>query len=152
MLAAVGVHRGEEVEARYNVKLERYIKVRMIELETLHEMISNEVYPAAIAHLGNSAQTVAQLKQAVGSVPPQIERELKTVSDLTSKLAEAKDTLGKFIEECSATHNEEKLADRIARDGIPMMDSVRKISDDLELHIDDNLWSTPKYRELLYVL
>jgi hypothetical protein len=32
---ALGVHRGEKVEACFNVKLERYIKIRMIELETM---------------------------------------------------------------------------------------------------------------------
>ena len=152
MLAAIGVHRGNEVEARYNVKLERYIKVRLIELETLQEMISNEVYPAAMAHICATAQTVSALKAATGSVPAEIERQLKTVSDLTSKLAESKEKLGKFIDECGAIHDESKLADLIARDGIPVMDSVRKISDELELHVDDNLWSTPKYRELLYML
>lgn len=152
MLAAIGVHRGDEVEARYNVKLERYIKVRLIELETLHEMISNEVYPAALAHVGQSAQASAALKTAMGGVPAEIERQLKTASELTSKLADAKDKLGKLIDTCAATHDEAALADILARDGISLMESVRKTSDELELHIDDNLWSLPKYRELLYVM
>lgn len=152
MLAAIGVHRGDEVEARYNVKLERYIKVRLIELETLQEMISNEVFPAAMAHISATAQTVSHLKAATGNVPAELDRQLKTVADLTSQLAASKEKIGKFLSECTAIHDEAKLADVIARDGMPLMDAIRNISDELELHIDDNLWSTPKYRELLYML
>jgi glutamine synthetase len=152
MLAALGVHRGNEVEARYNVKLERYIKVRMIELETLQEMLFNEVFPAAMAHTRILSQSAASLKTALGSVPGELENQLRQVSDLTSKLAGAKDRLAKFIEQCSATHDEPKLAEKIALEGMPLMEDVRKISDQLEMLVDDQLWSLPKYREILYVM
>ena len=152
MLTKLGVHKAEEIDARYNVKLERFIKVRLIELETLQEMIANEVYPAATSHLGSLASTVSNLKLALGSAPSDMERDLKCISELTNRLSEAKGKLGQFIEACGAIHDEPTLADKIAKEAIPLMDTVRKISDELELHIDDGLWSLPKYRELLYVL
>lgn len=152
MLTKLGVHKADEIDARYNVKLERYIKVRLIELETLHEMISNEVYPAAASYVGTLSQTVSSLKQSLGTSPQEMERELRTVADLTAKLSASKESLGRFIESCTAIHDESALADKISKEGIILMDAVRKISDDLELHIDDGLWSLPKYRELLYVL
>lgn len=152
MLAKIGVHRTDEIDARYNVKLERYIKVRLIELETLHEMVSNEVYPAAVAHVGALARSAAAVKDALGSVPPEMERELRQASELTSKLSDSKTKLGQFMEDCGSIHDEPALADKIAREGVTTMDSVRKYSDELELLIDDGLWSLPKYRELLYVL
>ncbi|MCX6116774.1 MAG: glutamine synthetase III [Proteobacteria bacterium] len=152
MLEKVGVHKGHEVDARYNVKLERYIKVRMIELETLHEMISNEVIPAAVSHVSVVAKSVTNLKMAIGKAPEALDAQLKTAADLTGQLNEMKDKLGRFIDECSKIHDEPKLADKIALESITLMDSVRKVSDELELHIDDGLWSLPKYRELLYVL
>jgi glutamine synthetase len=152
MLSALGVHRGEEVEARYNVKLERYIKVRMIELETLQEMLSNEVFPAAVAHTRILAQSAASLKTALGSVPSEIEKQLRHASDLTAKIATAKDKLGGFVDQCSSIHDEPKLAAKIAAEGMPLMEEVRKVSDELELLVDDQLWSLPKYREILYVM
>lgn len=152
MLSAIGVHRGEEVEARYNVKLERYIKVRMIELETLQEMLSNEVFPAAIAHTRILAQSAASLKSAMGGIPTEIEKQLRIASELTAKLATAKDKLSAFVEQCVATHDEPKLAAKIAAEGMPLMEEVRKVSDELELIVDDQLWSLPKYREILYVM
>ncbi len=152
MLSAIGVHRGEEAEARYNVKLERYIKVRMIELETLQEMLSTDVFPAAIAHTRILAQSAASLKAAMGGVPQEIENQLKMASDLTSKLATAKDKLSGFIDQCSAIHDEPKLAAKIAAEGMPMMEEVRKVSDQLENLVDDQLWALPKYREILYVM
>ena len=152
MLTSLGVHRGNEVDARYNVKLERYIKVRLIELETLQEMLFNEVFPAAVAHTRILAQSAASLKTALGSVPGELENQLRQVTELTSKLAGAKDRLSKFMEQCSGVHDEPKLADKIALEGMPLMEDVRKISDQLEMLVDDQLWSLPKYREILYVM
>jgi glutamine synthetase len=152
MLAALGVHRGEEVEARFNVKLERYIKIRMIELETMAEMLSNEVFPAAVAHTRILAQSAASLKTAMGGIPAEIEKQLRTASDLTAKLATAKDRLCDFVALCTAIHDEPKLAAKIAAEGMPLMEDTRKISDELELLVDDQLWSLPKYREILYVM
>lgn len=152
MLATLGVHRGEEVEARFNVKLERYIKIRMIELETMQEMLSNEVFPAAVAHTRILAQSAASLKTAMGGIPAEIEKQLRHASDLTAKLATAKDKLCDFVAACGAIHDEPKLAAKIASDGMPLMEETRKISDDLELLVDDQLWSLPKYREILYVM
>ena len=152
MLSAIGVHRGDEVEARYNVKLERYIKVRMIELETLQEMLSNEVFPAAIAHTRILAQSAASIKTAIGSIPVEIEKQLRLTIDLTSALAASKDKLTVFVERCSAIHNEPTLAALIAAEGMPLMEDVRKVSDQLENLVDDQLWALPKYREILYVM
>ena len=152
MLSAIGVHRGDEVEARYNVKLERYIKVRMIELETLQEMLSNEVFPAAIAHTRILAQSAASIKTAIGSIPVEIEKQLRLTIDLTSALAASKDKLTVFVERCSAIHNEPTLAALIAAEGMPLMEAVRKVSDQLENLVDDQLWALPKYREILYVM
>lgn len=152
MLVNLGVHKGNEVDARFNVKLERYIKVRMIELETLQEMLFNEIFPAAVAQTRILAQSAASLKTAIGSVPPEIEKQLKNLSDLTSKLAANKERLSDFMDQCAALHDEVKLADRIAKEGMPLMEEVRKTSDQLEMLVDDQLWSLPKYREILYVM
>lgn len=124
----------------------------MIELETLQEMLSTDVFPAAIAHTRILAQSAASLKAAMGGVPQEIENQLKMASDLTSKLATAKDKLSGFIDQCSAIHDEPKLAAKIAAEGMPMMEEVRKVSDQLENLVDDQLWALPKYREILYVM
>ena len=124
----------------------------MIELETLQEMLSNEVFPAAIAHTRILAQSAASLKSAMGGIPTEIEKQLRIASELTAKLATAKDKLSAFVEQCVATHDEPKLAAKIAAEGMPLMEEVRKVSDELELIVDDQLWSLPKYREILYVM
>ncbi len=152
MLASLGIHFGGEVEARYNVKLERYIKVRMIELETMQEMLSNEVFPAAVSHTRILAQSAASLKTAMGGIPTEFEKQLRIASELTAKLSTAKDKLGEFLNKCASIHDEPKLAATIAAEAVPLMEEARKVSDELELIVDDQLWSLPKYREILYVM
>ena len=88
----------------------------------------------------------------MGGIPTELENQLKQVSDLTSKLALAKDKVAGFLEQCAAIHDEPKLAAKIAAEGMPLMEDVRKVSDQLEILVDDQLWSLPKYREILYVM
>lgn len=151
VLTRNGIHSPEEIEARYNVRLERYLKVRMIELETMLELISSEVVPAAMAQIQATAGTVASAKQAGLTSTTTLEKDLKTVGDLTSSLMTHRDKLTKFIDECHASHDEFANAQKIAEDGIQLLDATRKICDQLELVIDDQLWALPKFRELLYL-
>ena len=152
MLKTVDVHSFEESEARYNVKIERFIKVRMIELETIQEMLCNEVYPAANEQLAKLSATALTLKQTLGKSSAPLERDLSKLSSLTGELSDVMEQLKEFISACATNHDEAALAKNISEKGMSLMEKARKISDDLELSIDDSLWSLPKYRELLYVL
>jgi glutamine synthetase len=149
-LANLGIHTKDEADARFNVQIERYIKVRMIELETLLELVSNDVYPAALSYLATQAQAAANLKDLLGQIPSEMDRDFKRVVTLTTQLSAAKTKLGTFIDECGKLHDEVVLADKVAQDAVKLMNETRYICDELELLVDDKIWSLPKYRELLY--
>ncbi len=151
LLTQVGIHNSDEIEARYNVTLERYLKIRMIELETLHEMISSSVYPAAQSQVLLTAKTLENIKTLNGNLPQTLEKDFKNLVELTTNLLTCRDKLAKFIADCNQGHDEFGIATKIAEEGVPLMTEVRKVSDELELIVDDQLWSLPKYRELLYL-
>jgi glutamine synthetase len=151
-LMALGVHKGDEVSARYNVKLERYIKVKLIELETLSEMIATDVIPAAMEQIGKQSEAIAHYKSAVGSDSQALTDSVKEVAKLTDALVKKQAELKRFISSLYSQHDEPKLAQTIATEGQELMLAIRHISDELEGLIDDTLWSLPKYRELLYIM
>lgn len=151
-LMALGVHKGDEVSARYNVKLERYIKVKLIELETLSEMIATDVIPAAMEQIGKQSEAISHYKSAVGSDSQALTDSVKEVAKLTDALVKKQAELKRFVSSLHGQHDEPKLAQTIATEGQELMLAIRHISDELEGLIDDTLWSLPKYRELLYIM
>ena len=50
LLTGLGIMTTEEVESRYHIRLERYIKDMLIELHTLREMVDTQVLPAAFQY------------------------------------------------------------------------------------------------------
>src|SRR5262245_17525428 len=52
LLASMNVLSDEELDSRYHVRLERYVKDMLIEMHTMREMIDTLVLPAAFAYAG----------------------------------------------------------------------------------------------------
>ncbi|HXQ77904.1 MAG TPA: glutamine synthetase type III, partial [Gemmatimonadaceae bacterium] len=140
----------EELESRYHVRLERYIKDMLIELHTLRETVDTMVLPAALQYVGSLATSAAQAKAAGIGVIPQIE-PANTVGKSIQALQAARATLGKAIDKAEEMHDElEEQAEFLTREGAEAMAAVRTICDSLEVSIDDELWPLPKYREMLF--
>jgi glutamine synthetase len=151
-LARLGILDKEESAARYNVFVERYNKIRLIELETLQEMIQTQVLPAVETQVTLQAAAAFSTGQILGKTPAAVTKRLQEIATLYDKLSVESNRLREFIEKAAASHDEAKLADKLASEGMEIMDSVRQASDALELLVDDALWSLPKYREMLYII
>ena len=152
MLERLGILGKEEASARYNVFVERYNKIRLIELETLLEMVSTQVLPAVESQISNQAAAVEACTRTLAKTPKAVVSRLESLVNLYGNLVEETGQLQALLGTTSSIHDEEKLAAKLAGDGMAMMEKVRKVSDELELLVDDSLWSLPKYRELLYIL
>lgn len=152
MLERLGILGKEESSARYNVFVERYNKIRLIELETLLEMVSTQVLPAVESQISNQAAAVDACTRTLAKTPKAVASRLEGLVGLYGNLVEETSHLQALLSTTASIHDEEILAAKLAGDGMAMMERVRKVSDELELLVDDSLWSLPKYRELLYIL
>jgi glutamine synthetase len=152
MLERLGILGKEEASARYNVFVERYNKIRLIELETLLEMVSTQVLPAVESQISQQSAAVEACTRTLAKTPKAVVSRLEGLMNLYGNLVEETAQLQALLGTTSSIHDEEKLAAKLAGDGMAMMEKVRKVSDELELLVDDSLWSLPKYRELLYIL
>ena len=150
LLVKLGIFTAEELESRYHVRLERYVKDMLIELHTLREMIDTLVLPAAFSYSGSLAEAAAQAKAAGITVIPQIEAA-NEIGKAIQVLQKARAALGKIIDKADSMHDEpEKLAQLLTSSGADAMAEVRAASDTLEVMIDDERWHLPKYREMLF--
>jgi glutamine synthetase len=150
LLARLGILTEVELESRYHVRMERYIKDLMIELQMLRQMVDTQVLPAGFAYLNSLVAGAAQAKAAGVSVVPQV----AAANDVGAKieaLQRGRAGLETLIERAEGMHEElEKCATLLSGDGKEAMQAVREACDALELGIADDLWPLPRYREMLF--
>src|SRR5690242_9938518 len=72
LLTSLGILNDAELDSRYHVRLERYIKDMLIEMYTLREIVDTMVLPAAFSYAGELAESAAQAKSAGIKVLPQV--------------------------------------------------------------------------------
>ena len=150
LLTKLGVLTKEELESRYHVRVERYVKDMLIELHTLREIVDTIVVPAAYAYLGQLSESASQSKTAGVAVIPQVATANK-VGELVQELQEFREDLSDVIARAEAMHEDPPgQADLLTSEGADTMAEVRKMCDALELIVGDDFWPLPKYREMLF--
>ena len=150
LLTKLGVLTKEELESRYHVRVERYVKDMLIELHTLREIVDTIVVPAAYGYLGQLSESASQSKTAGVAVIPQIATANK-VGELVQELQEFREDLSDVIARAEAMHEDPPgQAELLTSEGADTMGEVRKMCDELELIVGDDFWPLPKYREMLF--
>ena len=150
VLTGLGVLSKEELESRYHVRVERYVKDMLIELSTMREMVDTMVIPAAYSYLNQLTEGAAQAKAAGIAVVPQIATATQ-VGELVQELQEHREDLTDVIARVEAKHDDPAAqAEMLTTEGADTMAEVRKVSDALELIVADDCWPLPKYREMLF--
>jgi glutamine synthetase len=150
LLTTLGVFSDEELDSRYHVRLERYVKDMLIELHTLRETVDTFVLPAAFEYAGRLAAAAAQSKAAGIAVIPQVEAA-NALGKMIEALQKARVTLGKVIDKADGMHDAvEEQGELLTHDGADAAAAARAASDAIELTVDDDVWPLPKYREMLF--
>jgi len=146
-LSEQGVMSSAELEMRYNVLLERYITLREIEFTTLQDMINQNVLPSAIDYKLKLGQVIMNQKAAGLECSVEVELYKKinfAMESLSSQLNIFKNGFD------SLDHEEQKRAETIAETLYPLSEELGEHCANLEGLIPDNIWTLPKYYEMLH--
>ncbi len=138
----------EEVESRSTIFAEKYAKQLHIESETMVLMARQSVLPAALAHQRNVAETINATVTA-GVTPKKQQKMLKEFVLLCEKFSAAIDELAIELT-AGMTEDPFARADHLRNKVVPLMDKLRALGDELEIHVTDELWPLPTYRDLLF--
>ncbi len=145
-----GILTDVELESRYHVRLERYIKDMLIELHTLQQMVDTQVLPAAYGYIGSLAGTAGQGAAAGINMQPIVDAA-NAASKLVATLQKKRAELAKVIAKAEHMHDDAAAqAQYITSTGAEIMAEVREASDALEMSIGDEHWPLPRYREMLF--
>jgi glutamine synthetase len=145
-----------ELQSRSEVKWETYVKKLQIESRVMGDLVVNHVLPAAKRYQTMLLQNVLSVKQVFSadetaslnemdySIIRQIEHHSGAILDGVERMTEARH---------KANRQPDERAKAIAyHDNVlPLMAEIRSHADALELIVDDEMWTLPKYRELLFI-
>jgi glutamine synthetase len=152
VLTKLGILSKPEIESRFHIRLERYVKDMLIEMHTLAEIVDTMILPASFSYLASLTRSAADAKAAGARPVPQLDAA-NAISELIQQLQTRRAALGKVLERAEGMHDElETQAKLLTADGAERMADVRETSDALELVVSDDLWPLPKYREMLFPL
>ena len=150
LLTKLGIFTKAELESRYHVRLERYVKDMLIEMHTMKELVDTLILPAAFNYSGSLAASAAHAVSAGIKNVPQI-AAANEIGGMIDALRKQRDTLANAIEKAEGMHDDAgKQAKLLTSTGADAMAAARECCDALELKVADDLWPLPKYREMLF--
>ncbi|MBP3745708.1 MAG: glutamine synthetase III [Prevotella sp.] len=156
MCESMNVMNRKELRARNEVKWETYTKKIQIEARVLGDLAMNHIIPVATHYQTRLAKNVSSMREIL----PQEDavslcaRNFKIIREI----GERTQNIERLVEELVGAR---KKANRLEceRDKAiayhdtvaPKLDEIRYHIDKLELTVADELWTLPKYRELLFI-
>ena len=156
MFESAGVMTRKELEARNEVKWETYTKKIQIEARVLGDLVMNHVVPVAIEYQSKLIDNIYKMKQ----IFPAEEAEklsaenmaiIRKIAEHTSYIKEHVDTMVEARKVANKIVDERAKAIEYHDKITPMLEQIRYHIDKLELIVDDQMWTLPKYRELLFI-
>ena len=156
MFESLNIMNRKELKARNEVKWETYTKKIQIEARVLGDLTMNHIIPVATHYQTRLAKNVGSMREVFS--PEEAEKLCARNIKIIKEIAERTQTIETMVEELV---NARKVANRIEserekaiayHDTVePKMDEIRYHIDKLELTVADELWTLPKYREMLFI-
>jgi glutamine synthetase len=148
------VYNHAELEARHEIELEKYIKKVQIEARVMGDLAINHIIPAAVKYQNDLLTNVTNAKtaglpetayKAQLEILKQVSEHIQVVYQKVDALVEARkiannmdNTRTKAIAYCSQVKE-------------TFFDDIRYHVDKLEHLVNDDDWTLPKYREMLFL-
>ena len=151
LFTEMGVYTKEEMEAHYDIKLEKYCQLLNIEVNTMQEMIYKDILPAVYKYISAVSKTVIDLKAVVPGAKAKAETSvLATLDKLADELVEKSEALTKAHEEAKAAGDNLKEAKDYAYKVVPAMAEARAVYDEMEPLLGEEYKPFPCYEDLLF--
>ena len=143
-----------EIEARYEIELEEYIKKIQIEGRILGDITTNHIIPTAIRYQNRIISNVQGLKDIFGKEYEEHAKEqitlIKSISKYINSILNDVEEMTEERKKANKIDHADKRADAYCNKVKPYFEKIRYACDKLELLVDDELWPMTKYRELLF--
>ncbi|MDB5330436.1 MAG: glnA 2, partial [Phycisphaerales bacterium] len=149
LLTKYKVYTERELQSRYVILAENYVKTVDIEGQTALNMAKTLILPAALRYQKEIGESIAAAKAAGAASPAGLETFgtlVSTINDFQRGITALEKALSHHAEGDALAHAKH-YRDHV----IASMAELRKAGDKLETIIADDLWPLPTYREMLFI-
>ena len=150
LFSKMNIYNHKEIEARTEIKWEQYVKKIQIEARVLGELAMNHIVPIASKYEGVLLDKVCKMRQ----IGLKAETDLELIRKIQNRTASIQTLVTDMIECRKRANNIENTREKAIayHDTVAVyFDKIRVEVDKLEEVVDDQIWTLPKYREILFV-
>ena len=156
LFAKTGVLSEKELHSRNEVKWETYTKKIQIEARVLGDLAINHIIPVATRYQSLLLDNAFKTKEVFAAA--KAEKISANVLALIEEISEHVAVIKKSVEDmvvarkvANVIEHEDAKANSYHDSVLPYFDVIRYHIDKLELIVDNEMWTLPKYRELLFI-
>ncbi len=141
------VYNANELHARVNILLMNYYQIVTIEARTMSYMLRKQILPAVFEYEAKLARII-QTKKGCGIDAPIEQQVLKTINAPLELVDHHLQVLEDML---TKNPSDAKKASRFAADEIlPLMETIRLLTDTIEMNMPKENWPIPDYNEMLF--
>ena len=150
LFSKMGVYNAKELEARTEIKWEHYVKKIQIEARVLGELAMNNIVPTASKYEDMLLDKVWKMKQ----IGLNSDTDTLLIRNIQKRTSSIQTLVAEMIEARKRANIIENTREKaiVYHDTVAIyFDKIRSEVDKLEEVVDDQIWTLPKYREILFV-
>lgn len=156
MFESTGVMTRSELVARNEVKWEMYTKKIQIEARVMGDLTMNHIIPVATYYQSQLANNVARMfeifdREEAEKLTCRNKKIILEIAERTKIIETGVEELINARKVANKIENEREKAIAYHDNVEPKIETIRYHIDKLELIVSDELWTLPKYRELMFI-
>ena len=156
MFESLGVMNRKELAARNEVKWETYTKKIQIEARVMGDLSMNHIIPVATHYQSQLAKNVQNMYSIFSAdeaekLTARNKKIIKEIAERTQAIETGVDELVDARKVANKIECSREKAIAYHNTVAPKIEEIRQQIDKLELIVSDELWTLPKYRELLFI-
>lgn len=156
MFEHMNVMSKSELVARNEVKWETYTKKLQIEARVMGDLTMNHIIPVATLYQSRLARNVENMyvifdREEATSLTARNKKIIREIAERTQTIETGVEKLVNARKVANKIECEREKAIAYHDTVEPLMREIRYQIDKLELIVSDELWTLPKYRELLFI-
>lgn len=144
-----------ELEARYGIRNEIFVKKVQIEARILGDLAINHIIPTAIAYQNTLLTNVRGLQKLYPDEWKGLaDHQNSLIKEISFHIHEISKLVREMVEYRKKANRESDIIQKAFlynQNVRPYLDRIRTHIDKLEMIVDDEMWPLPKYREMLFI-
>ena len=156
MFETMDVMKEYELKARNEVKWDTYTKKIQIEARVLGDLSLNHIIPTVTRYQSELVENVENMYKIFDKAEVEVltKRNKDIIREIAQRIEKIEAGVAELVDNRKIANKSESEREKAIayHDTVaPLMESIRYEIDKLELLVSDELWTLPKYRELLFI-